>query len=186
MPWAALLTPGRSRAPTTATITSVPRNGVSRDDGPGIQVSSSLSPASPSITSDPGWTARTLEQLIGLVVSRARQQGKRDQRHLPRLLPRDPEQPLDNTVASFVHQQERDCDVRHKQPGAGDVLERDVELAAGRSSHPRGDDPRLRKRSRAARSPVSGRNRSSTQGWSAPDRAARSATSVTRSACQCV
>ena len=52
MPWAARLTPGRTRAPTSATITRVPTNGVSRDDGPGIQVSSSLSPAAPSITSD--------------------------------------------------------------------------------------------------------------------------------------
>ena len=51
MPWAVRRSPGRTRAPTTAIIIRVPTNGVSRDDGPGIQVSSSLSAAAPSATS---------------------------------------------------------------------------------------------------------------------------------------
>jgi hypothetical protein len=160
MPRAARLTPGRTRAPRSATITKVPTNGVSRDDWPRDPGEQLPQPSGSEHHVRPSWTARTLEQLIRLVVSRARQQRKRDQRHLPRLLPRDPEHPLDSTVASLIHQQERDSDVRHKQPDAGDVPERDVELAAGHSSHPRADDPRLRKRPRAARSPVSsGRNR---------------------------
>jgi hypothetical protein len=51
MPWTVRLSPGRTSAPSTAMLTRVPTNGVSRDDGPEIAVSSSLSAAAPSATS---------------------------------------------------------------------------------------------------------------------------------------
>lgn len=51
MPWAVRLSAGRTRAPATAIVTRVATNGVSRDDGPRIQASSSLSAAAQSTTS---------------------------------------------------------------------------------------------------------------------------------------
>ena len=60
MPWAALLTPGRTRAPTSATITRVPTNGVSRDAWPRDPGEQLPQPGGSEHHVRPGWTARTV------------------------------------------------------------------------------------------------------------------------------